>query len=193
MSSTNRSTSRQEHVSDYYVTPIDTIKLFLNKFIEVQGNVFGDVLDPCAGGDELIPMSYPLALNHFGIKDIITIDIREDSPALITDDYLQIGFSKPFDVIITNPPFYCAQQIIEKAFDDVRDGGYVIMLLRLNFLGSQKRKPFWDQYPAKYIFVHSKRISFFTDPKGNSVTDSVEYAHFVWQKGWNHPAQLYVI
>ena len=30
----------------------------------------------------------------------------------------------------------------------------------------------------KYIFVHHQRMSFTEDKK----TDSIEYAHFVWQK-----------
>jgi hypothetical protein len=194
MSSTNRSNARELHASDYYVTPIETIKLFLDKFISIEGkHHFNYVLDPCAGGDEVNPMSYPEALAAFGVKDVLTVDIRENSRAAIKNDYLNLFFSDPFTVIITNPPFNIALEIIEKALFDVTDDGFVIMLLRLNFLGSQKRKPFWDANPPKYVFVHSKRISFFTDEKGNSVTDSIEYAHFVWQKNNKNPTQLYII
>ena len=45
-------------------------------------------------------------------------------------------------MIITNPPFNIALDIIKKAIDDVKVGGSVIMLLRLNFYGSAKRKEF---------------------------------------------------
>lgn len=56
--------------------------------------------------------------------------------------------------------------------------GFVIMLLRLNYFGSQKREEFWeDNMPAK-CYVHRKRMSF-TDEGG---TDSIEYMHAVWQK-----------
>ena len=42
----------------------------------------------------------------------------------------------------------------------------------------------------KYCFVHHRRISFTDDRK----TDSIEYAHFVWQKGYNEQfTQLKVI
>mgnify|MGYP000076700854 CR=1 len=34
MSSTNRSKHRDGHISDYYVTPQDQIKIFLNEFIK---------------------------------------------------------------------------------------------------------------------------------------------------------------
>jgi len=64
------------------------------------------------------------------------------------------------------------------------------MLLRLNFLGSKSRKPFWDQYPAHRIYVHHKRMSF-TD---NGATDSIEYAHFIWKVGKSdQDTKLYVI
>jgi 16S rRNA G1207 methylase RsmC len=42
-----------------------------------------------------------------------------------------------FDMIITNPPFAIAQGIIEKSLEFCKGGGYVIMLLRLNYIGSQ--------------------------------------------------------
>ena len=51
----------------------------------------------------------------------------------------------------------------------------VIMLLRINFLGSQKRYDFWQQFPPDGLFILSKRPSF--TGKG---TDSIDYAWFVW-------------
>jgi hypothetical protein len=52
------------------------------------------------------------------------------------------------------------------------------MLLRLNFFGTKIRKPFFTENMPKYCFIHHKRISF-----TNGGSDSIEYAHFVWQKG----------
>ena len=54
--------------------------------------------------------------------------------------------------------------------------------LRLNFFESKQRKPFWDKFMPRYVFVHHKRIGFI---EGGG-TDSIEYAHFCWQKG-NYP------
>lgn len=192
MSSTNRSESRSTHISDYYCTPIEQIELFLRKFLKVEPNALdGEILDPCAGGSETEPMSYPEALISMGVdkEDIFTIDIREDSLAEIKDDYL----SKPagaFDLIITNPPFALASEIIEHSLEGIKEGGWVVMLLRLNFLEGKKRKVFWDKYMPQYIFVHHQRMSFTKDGK----TDSVAYAHYCWQKG-NYPefAQIKVI
>lgn len=194
-SSTNRSNAREEHIADYYVTPIQDIELFLNEFKKVTPNLNWtelQILDPCAGGDIDNPMSYPKAIKniHTDYTTIDTIDIREDSLAKLNENYLTYELPIKQDIIITNPPFNLALEIIQKALNDVDSGGYVIMLLRLNFLETKSRKEFFDKYMPKYIFVHHKRMSFI---KGKG-TDSVAYAHYVWQKG-NYPkfTQLKVI
>ena len=47
------------------------------------------ILDPCAGGDSVHDMSYPIALiESCGALNIETIDIRIDSRAEIKADYL---------------------------------------------------------------------------------------------------------
>ena len=170
--------------SDYYATPIRTIIIFLNEFLKHEPDAFkGYILDPTAGGDEKHPMSYPEALKHLGVnqENIVTVDIRKDSLAEIREDYLEINCPGDFNTIITNPPFALAREIIEKAMNDINDGGFVIMLLRLNFLEGKSRFDFWQKQLPKYIFVHSARLRF-TD---NDKTASVAYAHYVWQKGCN--------
>lgn len=179
MSSTNRSNARQSHISDYYITPVADILKFKSEILKYEPNIFkGIILDPCAGGDKNNPMSYPKALEEYRVY---TIDIREDSLAEKKTDYLQANLKKNPNCIITNPPFNIAIDIIKKALNDVADGGYVIMLLRLNFFGSKSRFEFWQENMPKYTFVHSKRLSFTEGGK----TDSIEYMHCVWQKGYN--------
>lgn len=187
MSSTNRSNARKEHIADYYITPTKDIVNFLGHLDNAVTLDFSDenqiVLDPCAGGDENHQMSYPFAMKeYYKIPNtyLRTIDIREDSLADTKGDYLEMQLDyKPY-CIITNPPFNLALQFIQKALNDVRDGGYVIMLLRLNFLETKARKIFFDNYMPEYIFVHHKRMSFI---EGGG-TDSVAYAHYVWRKGY---------
>ena len=179
MSSTKR--GGQRHAADYYVTPVAEIKKFLKAFKEVESLGFRDarILDPCAGGDKFHAMSYPTALKNHGVyrDDITTLDIREDSRADIKADYLSYRFNHLFDVCITNPPFAIAQEIVDKAKEDVNSGGFIIMLLRLNFFGSLKRREWWHHNVPKYVFVHPSRMSFTEDGK----TDSIEYMHCVWQ------------
>lgn len=184
MSSTNRSNARMEHISDYYRTPVADIEKF---FSALDNAVTIDMekctLDPASGGDAQNPMSYPVAIhNYYAVptENIHTVDIREDSLAAVKGDYLSMPLDYKPHVIITNPPFNRALEFITKALDDVEDDGYVIMLLRLNFLETKARKDFFDKYMPEYIFVHHKRMSFVE----GSGTDSVAYAHFVWRKGY---------
>lgn len=182
MSSTNRSEARKKHTADYYITPHYAIEDFFKEFKKYERISCNKILDPCAGGDSKNVMSYPYVINklHSGYK-VDTIDIREDSRANIKNNYLNIDCKNKYNIIITNPPFNLALEIITKALEDVRDNGYVIMLLRLNFFGSQARKDFWQNNMPKYAFIHSKRLGFVKD---SNKTDSIEYCHVVWQKGY---------
>jgi hypothetical protein len=179
VSSTKRSQKRYEHDQDYYVTPIDEIVKFLQEFQKHEPTVLqGKILDPCAGGDSTHEMSYPKALQQVGAIHIDTIDIRENSLAKVKGNFLELD-AKGYDLIITNPPFAVAQPIILKALEEVNLGGFVVMLLRLNYFGGKARFGFWKDNMPKYTFVHSRRMSFTDDKK----TDSIEYMHVVWQKG----------
>lgn len=185
MSSTNRSEARQEHISDYYITPIFVIQNLLNNIIKLYPFIFcTNILDPCAGGDSTTKMSYSEALISIGVNKqrITTVDIRKDSKAEIVHDYLTLNCKNKYGIIITNPPFNIAQQVILKSLDDVVTGGLVIMLLRLNFFGGKSRKrELWDYYIPERCFVHSSRISF-----TGGRTDSIEYMHCIWRKGYKH-------
>lgn len=199
MSSTNRGGKRE--VSDYYITPAEHISAFLAEFLHdlvvnsdpvMESGEVIKVLDPCAGGDAKHDMAYPSVLRNYGDNafKVTTMDIRPDSRATVKGDYLATPINFKPDWIITNPPFSHAQQIIEKALREVKFGGYVIMLLRLNFLGTQGRKEFFRQHMPARIYVHSSRMCFFPEGVTNLKTgrlefptDSIEYAHFVWQGG----------
>ena len=67
MSSTKRSNSREFHISDFYITPQEPIKQFLEKFSNIE-TLKQDIkiLDPCAGGSWKYDMPYPKVLNDLG-------------------------------------------------------------------------------------------------------------------------------
>jgi len=185
MSSTNRKNASERHASDYYVTPQSSIKDFLNAFNAdfPLGNTPLTILDPCAGGDAKHLMAYPQAIRQYSgwnVQKLLTIDIRDDSLAEIKMDYLKMSSaSTPFDIVITNPPFNQALDIIDMALADVKDGGYVIMLLRLNFFGSKQRHEWFVKNPPFVFYIHSTRMKFLD----TNSTDSIEYMHCVWKKG----------
>lgn len=193
MSSTNRWWIRE--VSDYYRTPKKAIKDFLIHFRmneEVKDTDSWKILDPCAWWDDEHWMAYPEAMKEFGINNTITTnDIRKDSPAEYHSDYIKaFNIEWNYDMIITNPPFAIAQEFIEKSLSLVKEWGYVVMLLRLNYFGSKKRYEFRKHNMPKHTFIHHERIWFTDDGK----TDSIEYMHCVRQK-WYHPksTNLFII
>ncbi|WP_338411432.1 SAM-dependent methyltransferase [Pseudoalteromonas nigrifaciens] len=196
MSSTNRGTQR--NADDYYVTPHWLIEDFLAAFSEncrfnFDEQAYPLMLDPSAGGCDKYEMSYPTVLEKHGFN-VNSWDIREDSRANLTGvNFLNVPSyeSRKYDMIITNPPFNVAQEFTEHALEMVKEGGLVIMLQRLNWLGSQKRKPMWQKLPLAAVYVHSKRPGF--DPQKPSKTDSTEYAHFVFCKGHELASELFVI
>ena len=173
MSSTGRGTTREP--KDHYNTPrYTTLSLLMNHAIQYPA------LEPCAGDMAIV--------NMLASGEVYSLDINPDSPCVAHADYLTWDINQGYKTIITNPPFNIAIDIIKKALADVVDGGEVIMLLRLNFLGSQRRRPFWEEHPCKKIHVLSKRPCFI-----NGKSDSIEYAWFIWERGYTGKTEIDVI
>ncbi len=190
MSSTCRGAER--NANDYYVTPHWLIEQFLGRFIPAYNiDLTKPTFDPCAGGCGKYPMSYPTVLTKSGFTQVTTADIRADSRAANpSNDYFKsVNFG--YDLIITNPPFDRSIEVAKKAIREVNDNGHVVMMQRLNWLGTAKRKAFWDDAPLKHIYVHHKRPGF--NPEFPNRTDSIEYAHFVFQKGYTGLTNLEII
>lgn len=168
---------------EYYVTPITMVDDFLEAFTEDFPNVFENkqILDPTAGGTTYTEMPYPFALRKYTEgKDsrVITVDIREDSRAKIIGDYLALDFKDKYDIIITSPPVKSLLHILKKALDEVKEGGYVIFLMKLRLANSKRRREIFRKYPLAAVYVHDK-----TPATGMYAQHSNDFAHFVWQKG----------
>ena len=183
MSATNRGTKRNEN--DFYATPQSAIEPILQYIDLSQVNSFGE---PCSGDDDI--------LDHFrSIGDIQIADLRYGV------DYLKTNFQH-CDLIVTNPPFSLALEFLEKSLMEAHT---VIYLLRLNFMGADCRKSFWEKNPPTHIFTLTKRPSFVDacktkgcgkkykkkhkikictvcSGKVTAGTDATEYAWFVWDR-----------
>lgn len=173
MSATNRGTERKPY--DFYATPVDVVKNFLNNYDLPKGNI----LEPSAGNGNVIK-----ALRDKGIQNNITaIEIREEeennlsrlSDKVIIDNFLDWNPDKEYGVIIGNPPYSIAREFMEKCFEIANENTIIIMLLRTAFLESKSRFEFWQEHPVTELYVLSKRPSF--TGKG---TDATSYSWFVW-------------
>ncbi len=185
MSSRNRGTVSNK--DDYYVTPHWLISEFLSAVNPASSHaktpldLGNDILDPSAGGCDKYPMSYPVVLNTHGYFNVESWDIREDSRASKKGhDFLSVIGKEQYDTVITNPPFSISEEFLNNALTYVKPHGLVIMLQRVNWLGTQKRFEMWQTMPLHSVFVHHKRPGF--NPEKPSKTDSIEYAHFVFCK-----------
>ena len=119
MSSTNRGAVRNS--ADFYATPESAFKPLL-PFLQ-RGVTFWE---PASGDDRLIHWLREAGMEADGN------DLRHGY------DFLKDQTVR--GVIITNPPFSLAQEFVDHAR---RHAPEVIMLLRLNFLGAQKRHDWW--------------------------------------------------
>jgi len=189
------STKGNVNKDDYYATPDWIVREFLEEFEQRIQHEHPmtmsamSVLDPSCGGCAEHVAAYPVVYKELYNVDIDTMDIREDSHAQRVCNYLETPVDTKYDMIMTNPPFSLSVDFAKKALSEVNYGGYVVMLQRLNWLGSIKRKPFWDDAPLRAVLVHHRRPSF----HGTKGTDSIEYAHFVFQEGYMGPAEIIVI
>ena len=198
MSSTKRGYDR--HANDKYFTPrwladeaAEIVKRYiptanLSRSLPPGGRM--NILEPAVGSGVIV-QALNESLNCDGIvANVEHFDLDPtDGFDTVKQDFFE--FSKTgWDVIITNPPYRLAQEFVEHSLSLVKEGGVVMMLLRLNFLGGQKRRHWHWAHMPESIYVTPKRPKFF----GVKGTDSCEYAWFVWRRGINNDyAKTYVL
>lgn len=119
---------------------------------------------------------------------------------VISTDLIDRGFGghKPLDFfackepilsdeafdIVTNPPYTYSQAFVEKALEMVADGRKVAMFLKLTFLESARRKPFFLKYPPRTVYVSSNRLACGRNGVFDPRLRAIAYAWYVWIKGF---------
>jgi len=91
----------------------------------------------------------------------------------------------PFDWVIGNPPYSHAEAHVRHALTLAPRCAF---LLRLAFLESTKRVPFWRDHKPARIYVLAQRPSF-----TGGGTDSAAYGWFVWDADHKGPTVLDVL
>lgn len=138
---------------DYYPTPA-----WCYEQLPIDWSLFKTALEPASGDHRIVSF-----LESKGMK-VDWCEIQEGK-----DFYEHEG---EYDLVFTNPPFSHSIPFIEHALSMSTT---VIMLQRLNFLATQSRYEFWQQFPPDGIFVLSRRPVFV-----GTKSDSQEYCWFVW-------------
>ncbi len=165
-----------ENPHDFFPTPHGVTRAFLDACPLPDGYW----CEPACGAGDIVEAVGPRL-------DWTTLDIRNvPSPVLSNyhcadTDFLSLALDEEdscriyWDVIITNPPFYLAEEFVRKALNHAT---HVAMLLRLAFLESRKREAFHQAHLSD-VYVLSRRPSF----TNNGATDNSAYAWFHWGPG----------
>lgn len=132
----------------------------------------GTVWEPCAGYGAMSRV-----LEAHGLH-VLSSDIMDDAYGQGGLDFLTATCS--VDNVVTNPPYRDAQQIIEHALGLVR--GKAAFLLKLTFLESRKRRPFFEEHPPARVWVFSDRITMWPHGDPEPVNGgTIAYGWFVWE------------
>jgi hypothetical protein len=169
MSSTNAGdTGHERSADDFYETPSWCVEAIL-PHLHCESS---DIIDPCAGEGAILravdawcrraddagrDMKYE-SLSGIELDDGRAATARAAGLYVTTGDCLADPWSA--DLVITNPPFSHAMEMVQRSMTIVAPRcGEVAMLLRLNWLASAKRAAFHREHPAD-VYILPTRPSF---------------------------------
>ena len=178
---TNGCSNHTEEVradNDFYATNPKDVELL---FDECKINFAQNILEPCAGEGHIAEVFKKHGFN------VTTADLVQRTYNLDkTWDFLTQ--TEQFDGdIVTNPPYDLASKCVEKSLEMIPEGHKVVMLLKLTFLESKKRRKLFDTKQLKTVYVFSNRTGCArwglkeNFEKGSAVA----YAWYEWVKGYN--------
>jgi len=105
-----------------------------------------------------------------------------------------IAILQEADIVVTNPPFKNAGEFVSHALTLVPK---VVMLLRLAFLESERRRDILDIAPLARVHVFRKRLPMMHRAGQGIVApdrqtcSALAFAWFVWEQGHQGPATLH--
>lgn len=131
--------------------------------------------------------------------------LRRHGHCVLATDLIDYGYGEgardflleprlPPDVrsIVTNPPFKLAQQFVTHALELCPR---VVMLLRLAFLESERRRPILDNGTLARVHIFRNRLPMMhrTGWDGPVSTSAMPFAWFVWDRDHSGPTTLHRI
>lgn len=180
-------TATERNPQDQYMTPAWAVELALDHIPLLDTG--RPVLEPCAGSGSFVRAlraRYPdRGITAVDIDARFVPELKQWTPVVHTADFRQwaAAYRRVFpdseigpDVIITNPPFSTALDIIDAAFLVARPDTQIIMFLRSAFMESIERHDWWKAHPPDALYTLSRRPKFRA-----SGGDRWAYAYFIWR------------
>lgn len=172
--------------NDFYATNPDTVRIFLDKFLEDGENIDGKVWE-CACGNGNISKVLREYKNGNGIvksSDIVDRGYHKNFKVI---DFLDPKLKTRADVIITNPPFSLLNDFITQGLR--LTDNYLIFLAKIQTLETQKRGEILKNSPLKFVYVNTVRQATWhngnpCDPNGCPWGTTMCLCWFVWKKGY---------
>jgi len=167
----------ERHANDLYVTERSLIHVAMLHYAPVSTR---SVLDIGAGDGRW----GQIAADYTSPEHVVGIEL-EDKPRpdgftqwYSPQDFLTFDWVEKYDFIVSNPPYFIAEEIIRRAWEILAPGGTMIFLLRLAFMaGISRYKGLWSQIYPWRVGVLSRRPSFY-----GGGTNGTDYGLFVWRK-----------
>lgn len=163
----------EREVNDFYPTPKYAVKELLK--LEPFTDSF---FEPACGEGDISQ-----AILEYGYKNVYSSDLINRGYGDVIDFFKYEG--KAFDNIITNPPYKCAQEFVERS--KMFATNKIAMLLKTTFLESVSRYKFFKDtnFPLKCIYQFSKRLTLYKNGEKMKNSGMISYAWFVWDKNYS--------
>lgn len=179
-----RKEGEERQAEDFYASDprvVPPLLKVLGKEWESGGKL---IYEPCAGCGHISQI-----LELYG-HQVISTDLIDRGYGVGGVDFLVDNFydELPYDAIITNPPYKHALEFVEKS---IKIAPLVCMLLRIQFIESERRDKLYAENPPRYIAVFRKRANCSKNaefPEGES--SPVCYAWFIWERGYKGNPEL---
>ena len=156
-------TAYKRNASDFYPTPPEATQALLD-FLEIpQGSL---VWEPACGDGHMVEVMRKNSLN------VVATDIQTGT------DFLTADLPEGVQWIITNPPFFLAEQFIKKSAEN---GVPFAMLLKSQYWHAAKRVALFSDIRPAYVLPLTWRPDFLFEARGGSPLMEVHWC--VWTQG----------
>lgn len=166
-------------LNDFYATDPNSLEIFLNALERDNFKLHQNIWECACGMGHLSEV-----LKNRGYK-VKSTDLIDRGYGIGNIDFLKSPPNSWDGDILTNPPYKLAKEFVEQALSVGKNGCYIIMFLKIQFLEGKARRKLFSNYPPKYIYVNSERQTAYIKgdmsiKKGSAVC----YCWFIWEKGF---------
>lgn len=175
-----RSDGSDREENDYYATHPTAIPPLLKFLGWLSGGKL--IRENSCGAGHLSMM-----METYGHR-VVSTDLIDRGYGITPVNFLESNYldNFPYDAVVMNPPY---KHVVPFVVKSLAIAPLVCAFLRITFLESQKRIPFFKQYPPKYVLVFSERMrssknAKFIKDDGTEEKGTACYAWFIWEEGF---------